>query len=103
MHAEARSHYYCHPLVRTGFRAGIQWVDLDTMKQQQLTESSVARCCSNRASGRADPFGLLVIVVMVALSITVFVQIQAAAPGGLISLGSETACVGSCTNTATHP
>lgn len=35
---------------------------------------------ANRSDGRADPFGLLIIVVMLALSLTMLVQAQASSP-----------------------
>ena len=34
-----------------------------------------------RTAGRADPFGLLIVTVLLALSVTVAVQAQAPAPG----------------------
>ena len=50
----------------------------------------------SRASGRADPFGLLVLAVVLALTVTIGIQAQASATDGHVRLGPETGCNNPC-------
>lgn len=54
------------------------------------------RVSVSRSSGRADPFGLLVLAVMLALTVTIGIQARASAPDGAVALGSEVACSQPC-------
>ena len=42
------------------------------------------RRLSHNCRGRADPFGLLIAAVMLAVSLTILVQAQASAPAGTV-------------------
>lgn len=44
------------------------------------------RVSVSRASGRADPFGLLVLAVMLALSVTIGIQAQASGTDGRVGI-----------------
>ena len=44
------------------------------------------RVSVSRASGRADPFGLLVLAVMLALSVTIGIQAQASGTDARVSI-----------------
>ena len=50
----------------------------------------------SRASGRADPFGLLVLAVVLALTVTIGIQAQASATDGRVSFRLETGCAYPC-------
>jgi hypothetical protein len=54
------------------------------------------RMSVSRASGRADPFGLLVLAVVLALTVTIGIQAQASATDGQVRLKSETVCSYPC-------
>jgi hypothetical protein len=54
------------------------------------------RVSVSRASGRADPFGLLVLAVVLALTVTIGIQAQASATDGGVRLGQETVCTYPC-------
>lgn len=56
------------------------------------TEGNVTRMSVSRSSGKADPFGLLVLAVMLALSVTIGIQAQASAPGEKVVSAPETVC-----------
>ena len=49
-----------------------------------------------RASGRADPFGLLILTVLLALSVTIGVQAQAPAPGERVVELPQSRCAHPC-------
>lgn len=49
-----------------------------------------------RASGKADPFGLLIMAVMLAFSVTIGIQAQASAPGGRVAELPEIGCGHGC-------
>jgi hypothetical protein len=47
-----------------------------------------------RCSGRADPFGLLVVVLLMALSVTILIQAQASSRGeALLPMLASPACL----------
>ena len=50
----------------------------------------------SRASGRADPFGLLVLAVVLALTVTIGIQAQASATDGRVRFGPEPGCAYPC-------
>ncbi len=54
------------------------------------------RVLVTRASGRADPFGLLVLAVVLALTVTIGIQAQASATDGRVKFGPETGCTYPC-------
>ena len=48
--------------------------------------------CFCSASGRADPFGLLVLAVVLALTVTIGIQAQASARDGRFGLAPQDSC-----------
>jgi len=47
-------------------------------------------------AGRADPLGLLVLAVIMALTVTIGIQAQASAPDGQVELRSQMTCSQPC-------
>ena len=57
------------------------WTDgFDKMIRMRKTEGNAMRISMSRSSGKADPFGLLVLAVMLALTVTIGIQAQASSP-----------------------
>ena len=60
------------------------------------------RVSVSRSSGRADPFGLLILAVMLALSVTIGIQAQSSAPDRQVRLASDRICISPCTTGGRH-
>ena len=54
------------------------------------------RVSPSSCAGRADPLGLLVLAVILALTVTIGIQAQASAPNGQVELRSQMACAPPC-------
>lgn len=49
---------------------------------------------ASRTAGKADPFGLLILAVILALTITIAIQAQASAPDEVLRSAVDEACAG---------
>lgn len=61
-----------------------------------MTGVGAMRRSVSRSSGRADPFGLLVLAVALALTVTIGIQARASAPDGWTDLRTEVVCTAPC-------